>query len=247
MINDYCRFFAKNQGSFRGEKRTYTPKDNMLDDPSKKGVVLVVTTVKEKFDYFINGSEKFVNALMSQEKTNASGVAKAELIVEDEKWGVFTSLELLRLKSLIESADLGNLPQMLQTVPVRSDSERWKKSDDEDYKDRDIYESELHGGTTITTVKSSYILPDPNLQGKEYPPNYRPAVANKDEIVELGDYTRQIFSGEWSHRERAMCLRRKEVLLTAITEALKVANDVEAIPSDLTAKKIFGYLLFNEK
>ena len=247
MINDYTKFFSKSQGSFKGEKRTYHEKDNMLPDPSKQGTTLIATTVKEKLDYFVVGSAKFIDSLMSQEKTNATGVAKAELIVDGGSWGELTSLELLRLKSLLESADLGNLTQMLQSIPVRSDAEVWKKSHNEDYQGRDVYENELQSGVAITTVKEPYVLKDPNLAGNEFPPHYQSPIVTKDKIVELGDYTRQNFSGEWSHRERAMCLRRKEVLLTAITEALKVANEVEAIQSEVTAKKIFGYLFYNDK
>jgi len=247
MISDYSKFFAKSQGAFKGEKRTYQEKEGTLPDPSKIGVTLVVTTVNEKLDYFIESSEKFVDALMTQEKTNATGLAKAELIVEGDVWGEFTSLELLRLKSLLESSDLGNLSQMLQYIPVRSDSEVWKKSENENYKDRAVFETGLHSGVAKTTIKKHYILEDPNLRGKDFPPNYQAAIATKDDILELGDYTKQNFSGEWSHRERATCLRRKEILLTSITEALKVANDVEAVESELTAKKIFGYLFYNRK
>ena len=46
----------------------------------------------------------------------------------------------------------------------------------------------------------------------------------------------------WSHRERAELLRRRTKLLTAVIEALKEANDVEAIESNMTAEKLFGYL-----
>lgn len=244
MISDYSKFFAKSQGSFKGEKRTYKEREGTLPDPSKQGTTLVVTTVKEKLDYFIDSSENFVDSLMTQEKTNASGVAQAELIVEGQSWGVLTSLELLRLKSLVESSDLGNLSQMLQLIPVRPDSEVWNRSQDENYKGRAIFETELYKGVAKTTIKKHYVLEDPNLRGKDFPPNYQAAIASGDEILELGDYTKQNFSGEWSHREKALCLRRKETLLVAITEALKVANNVDVIKSDLTAKKFFGYLFY---
>lgn len=244
-VSDYSKFFAKSQGSFKGSKRTYTAKEGTIDEPSKRGVTIVATTVKEKIDYFVDNSSKFIDALFSQEKTNASGVAEAELIVGGKSWGVFSSLELLRLKSLLESNDLGKLVDMIENIPVRSDSEIWKKTTDEEYEGRDIYETELFVGVSKTTLKEHYVLEDPNIKGN-VPSNYTPAVAQKDRVMELGDYTNQNFSGEWSHRERALALKRRTSLLTAITEALKVANECEVVESKLTSKKIFNYLFFDE-
>jgi hypothetical protein len=245
-IANYIKYFSKSQGAFKGEKRTYTPKENTIDDPSKRGVVLVQTTIKEKVDYFIETSGPFIDALFSQEKTNASNKAKAELIVENKSWGEYTSLELLRLKSLLESSDLGDFSGVLNAIPVRSDSEVWNKTNDEDYSDREIYQTALFTGVAKTTIKNPYILVDPNLKGKDYPPNYQPAVASRDEVLELGDYTQQKFSGEWSQREKAASLHRTHVLLTAITKALKEANDCEIEKSELTANKIFNYIFYNK-
>lgn len=245
-VSNYSKFFSKNQGSFKGEKRTYTAKEGTVDDPGKRGTVLVVTTVKEKLDYFIESNEKFIDALFSQEKTNASGLATAELKVDGEVWGTFTSLELLRLKALIESSDLGDLGSMIESIPVRSDSENWIKTTNEEYADREIYETEQFKGVAKTTVKKPIVLEDPNLKGKALPDNYTPPIVSQDEILELGDYTRQTFSGEWSHRERALTLKRRTDLLTAITEALKVANECKVEKSDLTAKKLFSYLFYGK-
>ena len=245
-VADYAKFFSKNQGSFKGEKRTYTAKDGTIDDPSKRGTTLVATTVNEKLDYFIENSAKFIDALFSQEKTNALGNAKAELMVDGKSWGAYTSLELLRLKSLLESSDLGKISDMIENIPVRSDSEIWEKTTNEEYEGRDIYETELFTGVTKTTVKTPYILEDPNLKGKDAKTNYTPAVVQRDEVLELGDYTKQNFSGEWFHRERALALKRRTNLLTAITEALKEANECEVEKSDLTAAKIFNYLFYNK-
>lgn len=246
LIVNYYQFFTKSQGAFKGEKRTYTPKEGTMDDPKKRGTVLVVTTVKEKLDYFIENSSKFIDALFSQEKTNASGNASAELIVDSKSWGIFTSLELLRLKSVLESKDLGSLENMLSNIPVRSDAEIWNKTSNEEYSDREIYETEQFKGVAKTTVKTPFILDDPNVNPDKLPANYQAPIVQKDEILELGDYTKQDFSGEWSQRQKAMTLKRRSNLLIAITEALKVANDCDIIKSDLTAKKIFGYLFYNE-
>ena len=240
-IDDLTKFCTKSQGSFKGEKRTYTPREGTIDEPGKRGITRVVTTVDEKIEFFIKESENFIDALFSQENTNSLGRAEAKLEVNGEDWGTYTSLELLRLKSLVESSDLGNLTAMLMSIPVRSDSEVWVKSNDPDYADRDVYQTERVSGINKTTTKEEYILQDPNLKTGM---DYTPMKGIKNKVVELGDYTRQNFSGEWSHQQRAMALKRKSDLLAAITIALKKANDCVAEKSDLNARKIFEYIFY---
>lgn len=242
MMKDYSRFFVKSQGAFQGEKRTYQPKDGTIDEPSKRGNRVVQTTVDEKLDWFMKNSKEYINSLFSQERTNASGLAKAELVVDGNSWGEFTSLELLRLKSLIESNDLH---AMLEHIPVRSDSEEWTESNNEMYAGRGVYEMPLVSGMNITTEKESYILPDPNLK-EGMRAQYTPQIAHKTTTVELGEYTQQKFSGEWSQRQRAEVLFRRAQLVTAIIEALKTCNEAEVVQSDLTSDKIFGYLFKGE-
>ena len=246
-VGTYTKFFSKSQGAFRGEKRTYQAKDGTVDEPTKRGITLVQTTVNEKLDYFIEAAGPFVDALFSQEKTNAMNIARASLVVDGIDWGEYTSLELLRLKSLLESGDLGEINSVIENIPVRSDSDVWKITEDDDYSERNIYATTMITGVAKTTVKQHYVLQDPNLNGKDYPANYQPATATRDQILELGDYTQQRFSGEWSQREKAMAMQRRVKLLTAITTALKQANECEAQKSELTAKKIFGYLFYNQE
>jgi len=244
MVSDYSKYFKNSQSDFQGVKKTYTAKEGVVDDPSKRKMVRVATTVKEKLDWFIEKTEQFVDATFAQEATNASGNAIGELIVDSKSWGNFTSLELLRLKNFIENSDLGNIGIMLSLVPTRSDSEVWDKTDDEDYTSREIFETEMVTGVNKTTVKEEYILEDPNVKNLKDTSGYHPPIATKNTILELGDYTSQNFSGQWSHRERAEALARKQTLVNAVTVALKQANECDIVDSELKAKKIFGYLFF---
>ena len=237
-LDDYCRFFKNNQGDFKGEKKTYTPKDGTIDIPNERRNEMVVTTVNEKLKWFEETSSDYIDSLFSQEATNAAGKKRVKLIVDGLEFGEFSALELLRMKSLIES---GSLEEMYKNVPVRNDNEEWQKSKDEMYIGREIFESNRQTGVKKSTTKESYILQDPNI-GAGKTEKYTPLVAQKDTIIELGDYTHQRFSGEWSHRERAELLRRRTKLLTAVIEALKVSNDVVVEKSAMTSKKLFGYL-----
>lgn len=237
-FEDYVKFFKNNQGSFKGEKKTYDPKAGMIDLPGERSNKLVVTTVDEKLEWLEENSKEYIDCLFAQEKTNASGVAIAPLVVEGKTVGTFSSLELLRLKSLLES---GTVVGMYENIPVRNDDEVWNVTDSEMYSGRDIFESPIQQGTRKSTLKESYILSDPNISAIK-DGKYQPQVAVKDTIIDLGDYTFQKFSGEWSHRQRAEVLRRRTTMLTAIIEALKIANECEVIQSSLTANKIFNYL-----
>lgn len=240
MVKDYSKFFRNSQGSFLGEKRTYTPREGTVDEPSKRKNVLVQTTVSEKFDWFKNQSKDYIDALFAVEATNASGLAKAELVVAGRSWGEFTSLELLRLKSIIESSDL---KAMLENIPVRSDSVNWEECTVEQYEGRNIYQTNLVEGVEKTTVKESYILEDPNVGKLKDHQSYSPQVATKNTVQELGDYTHQGFSGESTQRQKAEMLKRRSTLLAAVVEALKVCNEVPVKESMLTANNIFGYIL----
>jgi hypothetical protein len=239
ILTSYIGFFKNHQGAFKGERRTYAPRPGTIDEPKERANDLVVTTVPEKLSWLTDTQAEYIDALFSQEATNASGVAKARLVVDGVDFGNFSSLELLRLKSLLENSQLVG---MYENIPVRSDSMVWKKTADGTYLGRDIWETDMIAGVKKTTVKEAYILPDPNIKNLGDGANYTPMVAQKDTVMELGDFTHQRFSGEFSHKERADILYRRQRMLTAVLEALKLSNDVESVASEMNAKKLFGYL-----
>ena len=239
LVEDYVKFFKTKQGEFRGERKTYQALPDSVDLPNERKNELVVTTVAEKLDWLVDNSKEYLDALFSQELTNARGLAKSHLTVEGEDWGEFTSLELLRLKSFLEN---GTLKEMYENLPVRNDDEIWENSTEEMYLNREIYESALLKGDRMTTIKETYILEDPNLSKTTDVKNYTPVTATRDKPTRLGEFTYQRFSGEWSHRQRAELLKRRSTMLTAVIEALKICNEVEVEKSNMTAEKIFSYL-----
>jgi hypothetical protein len=238
-IKDYLSFFKDKQSAFRGEKKTYEPMSGTIDIPSERSNKLVVTTVDEKLQYLVETNAEYINNLFSQEATNATGNAKAELKVGDVSFGILTSLELLRMKSLLEH---GEFEQMYANIPVRNDDEEWNATTEEMYKNRNIFEGNKQEGTKKSTTKESYILEDPNVKNIKAGDSYKPTIASKDTILDLGNFTYKKFSGEWSHRERAELLRRRTQLLSAVIEALKIANEAEVVESTVTAEKLFNFL-----
>lgn len=238
-VEEYNRFFRSNDKQFEGEKRTYVPYEGTMDQPSKRSNVNVVTTVEEKLKWFVDTHSTFIDALLDQEATNASGLAKAPLIVEGEVWGEFSSIELLRLKSILEN---GTFVSMLENIPVRDDDKEWEACTEEQYIGRKVFQNPKLTGVEKTTVKEAYILKDPNVAELKDNSKYTPVTGTKDTVMTLGDYTLQKFSGKITARERAELLRRRTLLVNAVIIAIKQSNDVDIKKSELNSEKLFGYL-----
>src|SRR6266850_1712095 len=224
---------------FTGLRQTYQANEGYLDEPSKKGFKPVQNTVPEYLKYFLEICGQHVSNVFTIEATNSSGMAKAKLMIEGEEWGEFSTLELLRLRTFLDSKEL---IAMYQTLPVRRDDIKWKKSSDAEAKGDLIWETEVYDSPNRTTLKEAYILEDPNIGQLKDAAGYKPQIASKDTQVVMGNQTVQYFSGEISHRERAAILSRLSKLKEAGREALAKANEVQVVPSGLTAEKIFGYI-----
>lgn len=241
MIQDYLRFFSKEQGAFTGVRKTYVPRPGTIDIPSNHQHRAVSATVDEKLNWFDETASEHIDNLFSLAATNASGNVKAELIVEGKSFGEYSTLELLELKNILESGELEN---MYMSIPVRSDAELWTPSDVEGFDRLGIYATRLMEGVNKGILKETIILPDPNIAAVGA--KYTPVTGTKDTVIEYGDYTTQMFSGEWSHRQRAELLRRRTKLLSAIKAAIETANATEQVKSQMTASKLFGYLRTGE-
>jgi len=221
------------QGLYLGVKKTHKAIEPYLPEENRIATKYVSATVKEQLDYMAKSAENYMEIVFSIEKTNASGVVKAELIVEGKSWGEYSSLELLRLKSTLEKSKLRDIYAVL---PVREQNEMWKVSENEDFARTGVYENELYEGVTRTTNTTEYILED-NNPGQ----NRTPVKSARKELVQTGTYTEQKFSGEISIQLRARVITNFNTLYTAVIEALESANSVEIKKSDL-GLKVFDYL-----
>lgn len=242
-VNEYTNYFKKNQGSFRGEKKTYTAREGYPDDASKRGNTSVQTTVDEQLEWFDNIAKQYLVDLFKVESTNSTGARKVALIVDGHDFGDLTALDLMRLKNILTAT---NLNDMYNHIPVRSDSENWMETDAEEYTGRAILETEMVKGVSRTTESEEVILKDPNVDPQHLPANYRPAVVTKRKTVEIGDYTHQRYTGEWSQRQKAELLNRKSKLLKAVIAALKEVNDVPVEQENLQVDNFINYLHYGK-
>lgn len=237
MLSDYIKFFSKEQGAFMGRRHTYSATEEKYEDPTKVKFEKVVTTPALKFKYFIEASQNYLHALLTKERTNASFVAKADLMVEGKWWGNFTSTELLAIKGLIES---GEMLDLLKSIPVRSDTIDWGETDE--FLGMRVWR-EIKVNLERTTLKESYILSDPNID-KLKGGDYKPQLASKDTPIIMGTLTREEFHSGWKTEEKAATLDRRSVLLESIIVALSQCNDCEVVETTMTADKLFGYIFF---
>ena len=238
-ISAYAVLFKNKQTMFRGERKTYAPREGYQEDTSKQGTTAVQSTVNEQFDWFTDKvALKYLNEQFSVEATNSIGAKRVPLIVDGVNFGELTALDLMRLKSILTS---GPLDTMYELIPVRSDSEVWTKADG-DYAGREVFCTPMQKGVTRTTESEEVILKDPNLDPAHLPANYNAKTTIKKKTVEIGDYTMQKFSGEWTQTQKAQLLDRKSRLLNAVVAALKEVNDIEAVPSNLDVKALLNFI-----
>lgn len=232
-ITDAIATFKNKQAMFKGEKTIYKHRAAEFANPSANIDKPVASTVYEWLRYTFKGGEEFLKAKLDQEATNCSGTAKADLVVEGRNFGKLTTGELMALKGFFEQAALRD---MFEAMPTISLTERWKDTENLEYKDREIKESTIQEWIDKETITSPSVVWDP--AGKQ------PGVTiNIKSTVEKADISRQLFSGEISHVERAAILERLTKTVVGIKAALEHANNAEVVPSTAKATDIFAYIV----
>lgn len=233
MLDDMFQKFKNKQGIFMGVRSTYEALDGFADDDTKRKYVHVSSTISEQLNWMREGMKNYFDVVFSIEKTNAQGVY-AELVVDGENWGTYSTMELLRLKGILD----GKLRALIGELPVRNEAVIWNKTTDQDYEGREIYSSPVVEGFAKTTIKNIVIVNDPHIKES---PTRPPVVDQVTTQVNIGKYTHQEFSGATSMRERAELLKKYDKLQTAIVEALETANNKESTDSEL-GDRVISYL-----
>lgn len=198
---------------------------------AKRGFQNVSSTVDEQLSWFKEHTGDYFKTVFSIEKTNSKS-AVADLVVNGENWGAYSSTELLRLKSILD----GKMRAMIDDIPVRPEAVIWKKSDDHDFANRNVMEGDIDQGFSKTTIKKSYILVDPHPDIKR-----PPMLGEESTQVNIGKYSTQDFSGAYSMRQRAELKVKYDVLYKSVIEALENANNIDSVESDL-GDKLLDYL-----
>jgi hypothetical protein len=239
MVGDYTGFFKNKQSAFQGKHGTYDAQPGYSIDTQRVFNERVITTVDEKFNWWLKEALDYINTTLTIEASNGQGAPKAPIVFEGKSYGPFPATVLLRLKGIIEDSKLND---MFKVVPVRTETVIWNNSKDADYAERGIKETELKTYEDKTTESHEEILKDPNINPENIPSNYRAQTTTIKATVKKGEYTTQFFTGEWTHEQRAKLLQRRSALLDALTVALQEVNDTEAEKCDVT--DLFEHLIY---
>lgn len=234
MFDDMLQKFKSNQGLFKGQRNTYEALEGYADDSTKRNYTHVSSTVDEQLAWLKTHSMDYLENVLSVEKTNSTGV-KAILVVDGKEWGEYSTLELLRMKSILD----GKFKAILHDLPVRKDTVIWTKSNDPNFEGREVYETPLEKGFARTTKKSMEIINDPHIKDA---PGRPPIPQNIEKVENIGQMSHQDFSGEYTLKQRADLMVKQEKLYLGIIEALAKANETEVQLSDL-GQKALDYLL----
>lgn len=233
MLGDMTQKFSKKQGMFMGLRNTFVALEGQPDMPEHRKFQSVASTVGEQLAWFKQHSKDYLDTVLAVEKTNAGGIS-AELVVAGKSWGKYTTLELLRLKGILDS----KLKLMVQDLPIRAETNIWTKSADPVFDGRDIWETPLDEGHTKTTIKRLEIVNDPHIKDA---PNRAPVTQQIDTPINTGKYTRQEFSGAITNKERADMEVRYNDLYKGVIAALEAANNADLVESDL-GDKVLNHL-----
>lgn len=235
MIADMFKKFKNSQGKFMGKRDTYVAEDGFADEPNKRGFTNVSATVAEELDWLKKYSQSFMTIVFTIEKTNAKGV-KAPLIVEGENWGEYSTQELLRAKSILDS----NFRAMFQELPIRAEDEFWEPHTQPEFGERSIWQTRVNEGYAKTTLKRIEIVNDPHIKDS---PGRPPVTQPIDEQVNIGKYTKQQYSGAITNLERAQIEVKYDLLYKAIIQALETANSIEVEEESNLGTRMLDYLI----
>lgn len=234
MLADMTSKFKGKQTLFQGHRDTYDAIAEYADDPTKRGFKAVESTVGDQLAWYKKYSKDYMNTVFSIEKTNSIGV-KAHLIVEGNDWGEFSTLELLRLKSILD----GKTREMIKELPIRSETSIWTKTTAPEFEGREgIWETPIDSGHATTTLKRMEVVADPYVKEA---PGRAPVVQQVDSKVNVGKYTKQRFSGEITNLQRATMEVKINTLYQAVIEALETANNIDSEESTL-GDKVLDFL-----
>lgn len=221
ILQETIDTFSKKHDHFDGIVKKYEAYDEAEQKipPETKEIV---TTVKDKLNYSKQAISKGIDAQISKEETNASGVVKAELKVKDTSFGDLSATSLLALEQ-----HLVKIRNMYKVIPTLDPSKKWNKKDD-------VYETEEE--VKYRTEKKIEKIVKYEAT-KEHPAQVD--LINIDRQV--GEYKTVYKSGKITPFQKSQLLERIDNLIVGIKKARSKANESE-VKNTKIGDKIFQYI-----
>lgn len=216
---------------------TFTQKEFYLDGMVKRYLSMeengeqvpderkeIVITAKDKISQVLEAVIQGVDANLSKEETNASSLAKADLVVDGVNFGTFAATSLLALETHVTK-----IKTLYKSIPVLDLTRKWTFDEQ-----RAVYKTDEE--IKFRTIKRAKVIVKYEAT-KEHPAQTE--LLNIDEQV--GKYETVYFSGRISVAQKGVLLQRIDTLLEAIKVARAQANTVEVKNTKL-AKKLFDFI-----
>ncbi len=223
--------FSKKADHFDGHTKLYEAFEESGDDDRRSNKVPsdikeIVTTVAEKLDYVTKSVAPAIDAQVSKEETNTSGIVRAELTVGEKSFGEWSAQSLMALESfLLKIRDVFN------SIPTLDPVRQWVP----DPTQKDVYKTEAT--VSYRTEKRPKVITLAPAT-KEHPAQSQ--LINIDKQV--GEFKTSYNSGRITPKQKSEYLGKVDKLITAIKSARSRANRAEIVNKKI-GKLIFNYLL----
>lgn len=197
--------------------------DDKQDQAPPDEFLSMVTTVHGKLDYVGQNIGKYYDAVLQKELTNQA--AKADLVVD----GKILEKDLPATFLLGLETKLKKIRDLYESIPTLSSGVEWVP--DHDQGDH-IYKMK-HPEEKYKTAKTFQhkVLYDAT--------DKHPAQIERwEETVNIGKFTKDVWSGMISSADKAVLLGRLDKLLRAVKKARQRANNI-----DIASRKIGGNIL----
>lgn len=223
VIGESVKTFTKNSSSFDGMIKKYIALEEFseqIPDESKEMVSTVKKTLKNALEPVVVA----IDATLSKEETNSSGVANAELVVGDKSFGTFSATSLLALE-----AHLQKVLELYKAIPTLDTSTKWHFDEQNDF-----YRTE--GEVKFRNIKRPQVIV--KYEATEKHPA-QTEIMNVD--FQVGKYETTQFSGKITPIQKSQLLAKIEKLIEAVKIARTKANNVELKETKI-ASEIFDFI-----
>jgi len=199
------------------------------DDSSDGGEienVEMVTTVKDKLDYFSNYLREYLNLLYQKELTNQIAVANIEINGDTIAANVPVTF-LLGLETRLKA-----VREMLLTIPTLTPGIAWEK-------DSTLGENVYKAKNDVKTFKTAKAIKHKVLYEatKEHPAQ----IERWTEEENVGEYIIRKWSSMISPAEKVKYLTKVDNLIKAVKQAKQRANNIDLNPGTI-GTEIVDYL-----
>ena len=218
--------FTKKEDLFDGVLKNYVSFDQNGEQipPEKKELV---TTVAEKLDYAKDAMIKAIDATISKEETNASGTAKAPLMLDDgTDFGTLSATSLIALEKY-----LVRIREVYKAIPTVDPARSWTKDATQA---RAIYVAPVE--TKFRSVEKLDVIT------KAVATDKFPAQTELVKyVVQVGKYETTYSTGRLQPIEKSNLLTKIDTLIQAVKQARQQANQAQVVNVKL-GDKVFTYI-----